>query len=54
MLFRSRHANFDDGLLPGDVVVDVIKKADAPAIIETPEEKHMSDLQFLRDKLGIL
>ena len=50
---RDRHANFDDGLLPGNVVVDVIKKANAPAIIETPEEKHMSDLQFLRDKLGI-
>ena len=50
---RDRHANFDDGLLPGNVVVEVIKKANAPAIIETPEEKHMSDLQFLRDKLGI-
>lgn len=50
---RDRHANLGRGHIPGQLLVEVVKEADAPLIIETPgdAEQHRADLAWLRDRL---
>jgi deoxyribonuclease-4 len=50
---RDRHANFGDGLLPGEVVARILHESGAPSIIETPgsNEDQARDIQFLRSAL---
>ncbi|MFV1999710.1 MAG: deoxyribonuclease IV [Acidimicrobiia bacterium] len=50
---RDRHANLDDGQIPEDVLVDIIRAANAPVIVETPGEPtaQASDIAWLRARL---
>ncbi len=50
---RDRHANLGRGHIPGDLLVEVVEAAGAPALIETPgsTEEHRADLAWIRDRL---
>ena len=50
---RDRHANLGQGHIPGDLLVEVVRAAEAPALIETPggAEQHRADLTWLREQL---
>ena len=50
---RDRHANLGQGKIPGDELVDVVRQADAPTLIETPGgvEEHLADLEWIRSRL---
>ena len=50
---RDRHANLGQGHIPGDLLVEVVRAAGAPALIETPggAEQHRADLTWLREQL---
>jgi deoxyribonuclease-4 len=48
----DRHANFDEGTIDPDVLVDMVRAAKAPAVIcETPWEGIGDDIDYLRSKL---
>lgn len=50
---RDRHANLGQGKIPGDELVEVVRQADAPTLIETPGgvEDHLADLEWIRSRL---
>jgi len=50
---RDRHANLGQGHIPGDRLVEVVEKAGAPTIIETPGgvAEHRTDLDWIRERL---
>lgn len=50
---RDRHANFNDGQIPGDVLLGIIRDADAPVIVETPGDAPAqgADIDWLRSHL---
>ena len=50
---RDRHANLGKGHVPGELLVEVVKEAQVPLIIETPgdAEQHRADLTWLRERL---
>ena len=47
---RDRHANLGQGEIPGELLIDVVKAAGAPVVVETPGdvEDHAADIAFLR------
>jgi deoxyribonuclease IV len=49
---RDRHANFADGQIPTDLLIEVVRAADAPVVVETPSEGQAEDIAVLRDALG--
>ena len=49
---RDRHANLTSGHIDPDVLVAVARAADAPVILETPEEGLADDVQYLREALS--
>lgn len=50
---RDRHANLGQGYVPGDLLVEVVRAAGAPTLIETPgdAEQHRADLKWIRESL---
>jgi len=46
---RDRHANLHDGHIDTDSLIEVVKAAGAPVILETPADGVADDLQFLRE-----
>ena len=50
---RDRHENFGSGQIDPDVLVDVVRRAGAPVVCETPggAEGQAKDIAFLRDRL---
>jgi deoxyribonuclease IV len=50
---RDRHERLGHGTIDPDVLADVVRAADAPAIIETPGEAsdHADDLRWLRRRV---
>lgn len=48
---RDRHANLADGEIDNDLLVEVVRAAGAPVILETPGEGMADDLAYLRDAL---
>ena len=50
---RDRHENLGRGQIPPDLLVGVVRDADAPLILETPggAEEHRADLAWLRERL---
>jgi deoxyribonuclease-4 len=50
---RDRHANLGQGEIPPDQIREVVRKADAPVVVETPGdvEEHKADLAWLREAL---
>jgi deoxyribonuclease-4 len=49
---RDRHANFSDGEIPTDLLVEVVRAAAAPVIVETPGEGQADDIAVLREALA--
>jgi deoxyribonuclease-4 len=50
---RDRHENFGSGQIDPDVLVDVVRRAGAPVVCETPggADGQTKDIAFLRDRL---
>lgn len=49
---RDRHATIGSGLIDPDLLVAVCAEADAPVVVETPDEGQAGDIEFLRSALG--
>ncbi|CCH35675.1 deoxyribonuclease IV [Actinosynnema sp. NPDC047251] len=49
---RDRHANIASGTIDPEQLVAVVAAADAPALVETPDEGQAADIAFLREHLG--
>ena len=49
---RDRHANLESGEIPGDLLLDVVRAAGTPVVVETPDEgdgvAHAADIAWLR------
>jgi deoxyribonuclease-4 len=48
----DRHANFDTGTFDSELIAAVCRDAGSDVIIETPSDGHLTDLAFLRKRLG--
>lgn len=50
---RDRHANFGNGQIPEDLVLNIIRQANVTAIVETPNDDNgqAADIAWLRSKL---
>jgi deoxyribonuclease-4 len=48
----DRHANFGTGQIDPELLVAVVKAADAPVICETADEGRKDDIAFLRENTG--
>jgi deoxyribonuclease-4 len=48
---RDRHENLGRGTIAGDALAAVVKAADAPVLVETPEEGQKDDIAWLRSVL---
>ena len=49
---RDRHANLESGHIDADVLVEIVRTAGAPVILETPSEGVADDLAYLRSALS--
>src|ERR1700749_102390 len=49
---RDRHADFGPGQIDPELLVAVVKAADAPVICETADEGRKDDIAFLRERLS--
>ncbi len=49
---RDRHANIAKGTIDPDVLVEVVRAANAPVVVETPADGQAEDIGFLRAALG--
>ena len=50
---RDRHANLGSGEIPGELLVEVVRAANAPVVVETPGEalEQATDIAWLRERL---
>ncbi len=48
----DRHANFRDGQIDPDLIIEVVRSAGAPAVVETPVADQMADIAMLREGLA--
>ena len=50
---RDRHANLGEGMIPEELLIEVIRAAQAPVIVETPSEDdgQRRDIAWLRERL---
>lgn len=51
---RDRHINLGEGQIPPDLLLEVVAKAGAPVVVETPggPEEQGRDIAWLRDRLS--
>lgn len=51
---RDRHANLGQGEIPEDLLVEVVRTAGAPVVVETPGDalEHAADIAWLRERVG--
>ncbi len=51
---RDRHTNLGTGLIPEKLLVGVVRAAQAPVVVETPDdaEGQAGDIAWLRERLG--
>jgi deoxyribonuclease-4 len=52
---RDRHANLGKGEIPGELLVGVVRTADVPTVVETPDDGgrgHAADIAWLRERMG--
>lgn len=50
---RDRHSNINDGFIPAEAIVESVRRADCPLILETPAEGHADDIAFLTQALSL-
>jgi deoxyribonuclease-4 len=52
---RDRHDNFGQGLIDPKLIIDVVRAADAPVVVETPggRDGQRADIAMLREGLAI-
>ncbi|MGH3633063.1 MAG: TIM barrel protein, partial [Mycobacterium sp.] len=48
----DRHANIGTGQIDPELLVAIVRAADAPVICETADEHRKDDIAFLRDRVG--
>lgn len=50
---RDRHANLGQGEIDPELLVEVVRRADAPVVVETPgeAEDHAADITWLRERI---
>lgn len=50
---RDRHANLGSGAIPSDLLLEVVRAADAPVVVETPDDDdgQSTDIAWLRRSL---
>jgi len=50
---RDRHANLGQGLIPEELIVGVVEAANAPVVVETPndDDGQAADITWLRERL---
>ena len=50
---RDRHTNLGEGEIPSDQLVEVVRAAGAPVVVETPggPHEHAADISWLRSRL---
>ncbi len=50
---RDRHANLGKGMIPEELIVGVVKAADAPVVVETPndDDGQAADIAWLRERV---
>lgn len=50
---RDRHTNLGNGQIPEDLLVDVVRAAEAPVVVETPndDDGQRHDIEWLRERL---
>lgn len=50
---RDRHANLGHGEIPGELLIQVVRSAGSPVVVETPGEalEHAADIAWLRDHI---
>ena len=50
---RDRHANLGSGFIPVDALVEAVRRANAPLILETSAEGQQADITLLREHLNV-
>ncbi|MCH7585629.1 MAG: hypothetical protein IH941_10840 [Acidobacteria bacterium] len=52
---RDRHTNLGAGEIPVELLVEVVRSANAPVVVETPggAEGQAADIALLREQLGL-
>lgn len=50
---RDRHANLGQGEIPSELLVQIVRDANAPAVVETPggAEEQAADIAWIRERL---
>ena len=48
---RDRHENLGAGQIPTELILETVRAAKAPAVVETPEDGMKDDVAFLRENL---
>lgn len=49
---RDRHTNLGAGEIPIESIIELVRAADSPVVVETPEEGQAADIALLRDALA--
>ncbi len=51
---RDRHANLGDGEIPPDLLVEIVRAAGTPVVVETPgdAEEQADDIAWLRERIA--
>lgn len=51
---RDRHANLGSGEIPEDLLIEVVRSAGVPVVVETPgaATEHAADIAWLRERVG--
>jgi len=50
---RDRHSNLNDGHIPVDAIVESVRRANCPLILETPAEGQADDIAMLTQELSL-
>jgi deoxyribonuclease-4 len=49
---RDRHENLGKGTIAAELLAEVVRRADAPVVCETPADGQADDVAFLKDAVG--
>jgi deoxyribonuclease-4 len=49
---RDRHEHLGDGMIDPDLLAEVVKRAGAPVVCETPSDGQKADIAWVREQVG--